>query len=104
MNQPVRRELRTRDATQTNQFRRDGIILWKSFDLSSKDTICVAENRSRAEFSGLSESSHPQAWKRCGAARKTAGKAFARPDQLGAENDTSRFRSDGIGTGLWILF
>ncbi|MCP3458801.1 hypothetical protein [Bradyrhizobium sp. CCGUVB23] len=51
MNEPVRREQRTRDATQTNQFRRDVIILWKSFDLSSDDTNFGAKFRSRAEIS-----------------------------------------------------
>jgi hypothetical protein len=36
-------------------------ILWKSFDLSSNDTALVTKDRSRAEFSGLFESSFAQA-------------------------------------------
>jgi hypothetical protein len=37
------------DATHTNQFRSNMIILWKSFDLSSNDTAFVTKHRSRAE-------------------------------------------------------
>jgi hypothetical protein len=49
------------DATHTNQFRRDMNILWKSFDLSSNDTKFAMKDRSRAEFSGIFESSFAQA-------------------------------------------
>jgi hypothetical protein len=74
-----------RDATRTNQFGRDGIILWKSFDLSSNDAISVIGHRSRAEFSGLLESSHPQAWKRCSTLARPEGAAFVHAHQLRAE-------------------
>jgi len=45
MIQPVRRNTDAGDATHTNQFRRDVIILWKSFDLSSNDAALVVANR-----------------------------------------------------------
>jgi len=55
-------------------------ILWKSFDLSSNDTAFVTKDRSRAEFSAISESSFAQAWRTCGELER--GRRWARPRSL----------------------
>src|SRR5512139_3722144 len=53
--EPARKErTRTRDATHTNQFRRDEFILWKSFVLSSSDAIFVTKiSQWRGNFSAF---------------------------------------------------